>query len=270
VNTALSNTFTVYVSNAATGECVDTAMGTVHISLFDYSNMTALPLDTTVCPGDTILVRAYGGTQYLWSPNENIADINVPFTDVWPSREMGYKVLIQNDSNCKIERTVLIHFYPSVNIDAGNDQDIKIGESTTLDARAMGTLLWTPAGIVNPSNARNPTVNPDKTTTYYLTVISVEGCVSYDSVTVHVTDAILPNAFSPNGDGLNDIFKLVPKDERVHLKDFSVYNRFGQKVFFTREVTEGWDGRFYGKVADLGTYLFLPGTLRYRGQYLFA
>jgi gliding motility-associated-like protein len=257
VNPALSTVFTVYISNAATGECVDTAMGNVTISLFDYSNMTALPVDTTICPGDTILLRAYGGTKYLWSPEENIASTITPFTDVWPAREMDYKVLIQNDSGCKIERAVVIHFFPPVVINAGDDQDIKIGESTRLEGRALGASVWTPAGSVNPANILNPVVAPTETTTYYFTVTSKDGCTAYDSVTVHVTNAVLPNAFSPNGDGLNDIFKLEPKDERVRLKDFSVYNRYGQRVFFTRDITEGWDGYYNGKIADLDTYFYL-------------
>lgn len=256
VNPALSTIYTVYISNAATGECVDTAMGTVTISLFDYSNMTAQPVDTTICPGDTILLRAYGGTKYLWSPDENITSTTVPFTQVWPSRAMDYKVLIQNDSGCKIERAVVIHFFPPVVINAGNDQDIKLGESAQLEGKAMGTYWWTPAGIVSPANILNPVVSPTETTTYYFTVISEDGCMAYDSVTVYVTNAMLPNAFSPNDDGLNDIFKLIPKDERVRLKDFSVYNRYGQRVFFTRDITEGWDGTHNGKMADLDTYFY--------------
>lgn len=257
VNPALSTAYTVYISNAATGECVDTAMGSVHVSLYDYSHMTALPVDTTICPGDTILLRAYGGTQYLWSPEENIASIVAPFTQVWPEREMKYKVLIQNDSGCKIERAVVIHFFPSVVINAGNDQDIKLGESTRLEGKAMGSYWWTPSGSVSQANVLNPVVAPTETTTYYFTVTSQEGCIAYDSVTVHVTNAMLPNAFSPNGDGMNDVFKLIPKDERVRLKDFSVYNRYGQRVFFTRDITEGWDGYHNGKMADMDTYFYL-------------
>jgi gliding motility-associated-like protein len=257
VNPAVSTSFMVYVSNASTDECVDTAMGGIHISLFDYSNMTARPVDTTICPGDTMMMRAYGGTHYLWTPDENIAATTNAFTNVWPDREMGYKVLIQNDSGCKIERTVLIHFFPPVQMDAGDDQDIKYGESVSLEGKAMGACLWTPAGTVNPGNILHPVVAPTQTTTYYFTVTSVEGCIAYDSVTIHVTNAMLPNAFSPNGDGTNDVFKLIPYDERVHVKDFSVFNRFGQRVFFTRDINEGWDGNYNGKTADLGTYFYL-------------
>lgn len=257
VNPALSTVYTVYVDNAALGECVDTAMGTVTISLFDYSNMKALPLDTSICPGDTILLRAYGGTQYLWSPDMTIENVQTAFTTVWPGVSRDYKVLITNDSGCRIERTVAVKMLPPVVIDAGEDQDIKLGESTQLDGSATGTYIWTPAGSVVPDNILNPPVGPAKTTTYYLTVQSEEGCLAMDSVTIHVTNAFLPNAFTPNGDGNNDIFRLAIQDERVKLEDFSVYNRYGQRVFFTRDVQEGWNGLYNGTIADLGTYFYL-------------
>lgn len=257
VNPALSTVFTVYISNTAPGMCVDTAMGTVTVSLFDYSHMMALPLDTTICPGDTILLRAYGGTKYLWSPDEHIRNIHTPFTQVWPAKGMDYKVMIENDSACRIERGVTIHMLPAVVLDAGNDQDIKLGESVRLEGKAAGHYFWTPAGSVSPDNILNPVVSPEKTTTYYFTVRSTEGCVASDSVTIHVTNAMLPNAFSPNGDGLNDIFKLIPQDERVRLKDFSVYNRYGQRVYYTQDITEGWNGYYNGKIADLDTYFYL-------------
>lgn len=254
VNPALSNTFTVYVSNSADGDCVDSATATMHINLFDYNNMNAFPIDTTICPGDTITVRAYGGARYLWSPNERINDVTIPFATVWAERERTYKVLIESDSGCKIERSVNIHLLPLPVVDAGRDKDIKPGEPVTLDGRAEGSYTWIPA--VDPPGMK-PTVRPTVTTTYYLTTTTEEGCVAIDSVTIHVTDAWLPNAFSPNGDGINDLFFLIPKDERVKLKDFSIYNRYGQRVFYSQDIKVGWDGYDDGKPADLNVYFYL-------------
>ncbi|WP_118972052.1 DUF7948 domain-containing protein [Taibaiella koreensis] len=256
VDPSRSTSFTVHVGNSSTATCVDSATGNIHIALFDYSHMYALPLDTTICPGDTLMMRAYGGSSYEWTPDETIDRTDASQAWIWPSHKIDYKVHILNDSGCAIDRTVMIKMLPPALVDAGLDQDIKRGESTQLDGRASGAFIWTPAGSVSPDNMLNAPVAPEKTTTYYLRSISPEGCRAVDSVTIHVTNALLPNAFSPNGDGNNDIFRLVPQDERVRLKDFSVYNRFGQRVFFTRDVTEGWDGSFNGKPADLGTYFY--------------
>ncbi|WP_190277284.1 DUF7948 domain-containing protein [Taibaiella lutea] len=256
VNPSLATDFTVYVDNNATSECVDTAMGTVHITLKDYSTMKALPADTIICPGDTILITAYGGHQYTWSPNERMEDPNLAATHVWPNQGMLYIVTITDDMLCKTDRTVNIHMAPPPTIFAGLDHDIKRGESAQINANAIGTFYWMPAGAIIPGNILNPVVTPQVTTTYYLYVTSPTGCSAMDSVTVNVTNALLPNAFSPNGDGTNDIFKLAIQDERVHLKDFSVYNRFGQRVFFTKDINEGWDGYYNNKIADLGVYFY--------------
>ena len=95
----------------------------------------------------------------------------------------------------------------------------------------------------------------DKTTTYYLTVISPEGCISHDSVTVHVTDAILPNAFSPNGDGLNDKFGPETIGNPSEFK-MTIFNRYGQLIFTSVTISNKWDGTYLGKPVDAGTYFF--------------
>ena len=253
---SVATDFTVYVGNNAIGECVDTAMGVIHIRLKDYSAMNALPADTTICPGDTVLIRAYGGSRFTWSPDTWMEHPVAAATHVWPGRDMQYVVTITDDSSCKKDRNVNIHMAPPASAFAGIDQDIKRGETAQLNAEAGGAFYWMPAGAIVPGNSLNPVVAPEKTTTYYLYVTSTEGCPSMDSVTIHVTNALLPNAFSPNGDNINDVFKLAIQDERVHLKDFSVYNRFGQRVFFTKDINEGWNGYYNNKVADMGVYFY--------------
>jgi gliding motility-associated-like protein len=256
VNPALSNIFTVHITSALATACVDSASGSVHVSLFDYSGMTALPADTSICPGDTLLLRAFGGSRYTWSPEERINNPNGAFTNVWPDGDITYKVMIESDSGCKVERSVNVHTLPPITIDAGRDRDIRYGEAINLDARCSSAFYWSPPDGMSPVNSLTPEVRPLKTTTYYIYANSAEGCAAMDSVTVHVTNAVLPSAFSPNGDGKNDVFKLLPFDGRVSLKDFSVYNRYGQRVFFTESIDNGWDGTFKGKTADMSTYFY--------------
>lgn len=256
VNPAASTTFTVYVSNAATGECVDTAMGNIEIALYDYTGMYALPPDTVICPGDTVWMRAYGGQAYTWSPNLTISNVHTAEAVAWPETDRIYKVLIKGDSGCAVERSVHIQLVPALVLEAGPDRDIRYGESVTLPTISNAAVSWTPAAEVHPANGLNPAVQPLRTTTYYVTATTPEGCTISDSITIHVTDAVLPNAFSPNGDGLNDYFQLLPVDDRVQLQEMSVFNRWGQRVFFTKDIREHWDGYYKGKVADLDVYFY--------------
>ena len=78
-----------------------------------------------------------------------------------------------------------------------------------------------------------------------------------DSVTVNVTNVIIPSVFSPNGDGRNDKFRVKPSHDGVRVIDLSVYNRWGERVFKTNQISEGWDGSYKGKPADIDTYFYL-------------
>ncbi len=73
------------------------------------------------------------------------------------------------------------------------------------------------------------------------------------------------NAFSPNGDGNNDVFKIINLHE-VDLKSFEIYNRWGQRVFYTTDWTKGWDGNIHGKHANIGTYFYLIKIIVARHQ----
>ena len=75
----------------------------------------------------------------------------------------------------------------------------------------------------------------------------------------------MPSAFSPNGDGVNDIFK-IPADVTLDLKEFSVYNRWGNRIFTTNNVSKGWDGTFNGKMQDAGVYVFFISGSNAKGK----
>ncbi|KRP08234.1 MAG: hypothetical protein ABR94_06225 [Sphingobacteriales bacterium BACL12 MAG-120802-bin5] len=119
------------------------------------------------------------------------------------------------------------------------------------------TYEWTPAESLSNPLVYNPIASPEDTTVYYLTGYDEFGCVGYDSVTVFVQDPVYivsPNAFTPNGDDLNDFFRPVIIGPGT-LLDFQVFNRWGEMVYQWNGVDRGWDGYFAGKEAEIGTYL---------------
>jgi gliding motility-associated-like protein len=92
-----------------------------------------------------------------------------------------------------------------------------------------------------------------------LQVTDFAGCIGYDTVFIKVYNGptyYVPNAFSPNGDGLNDVFRAVPSGI-VRTEYFRIFNRYGNLVFDTREYLKGWDGSFLGKKQPLGTYVWM-------------
>jgi gliding motility-associated-like protein len=141
-----------------------------------------------------------------------------------------------------------------------NPQVVIIGNSTTLSYTGdLGaTLTWYPANLVKGINGYTASASPDKRTTY--TVVAKRGaCVESVEVVVDAytdgcldNDTFIPNTFTPNGDGQNDV--LFVRGLKITDLYFAVYNRWGEPVFETKDKNQGWDGKYKGKPAEPGVY----------------
>jgi gliding motility-associated-like protein len=129
---------------------------------------------------------------------------------------------------------------------------VKINSIVTGD---IGSFEWTPAtGLVNPESI-TPVANPLATTVYQLSVTSVNDCADSNTITIQVYDKIfIPNAFAP--DGKNNIFR-IPPSITFNLENFSIYDRWGNKIFTTSDINQGWDGTIQGQDAGVGTYVYI-------------
>jgi len=144
---------------------------------------------------------------------------------------------------------------------AGPDKKITEGQSVQLNGVASGDVqsyFWTPAQFIDNVNLLTPTVNPGTDFTYTLHVQSGNGCgVASDNVFVRVFRKInIPNAFSPNGDGINDVWniaELITYPESVT----KVFNRYGQLIFYSNGYAKPWDGTFNGKPLPFGVYYYI-------------
>ena len=126
---------------------------------------------------------------------------------------------------------------------------------------------WPPDGLSDPSSP-DPVLNSTTDNTYYVTVINSFGCTLQDSIDVKYysgPDIYVPNAFTPNGDGKNDVFKPVPVGIS-EFRYFRVYNRYGQLMFHTNKANQGWDGNFNGTQAQQGTYVWEVSGVDYLGK----
>lgn len=151
--------------------------------------------------------------------------------------------------------------------------DVVAAEGQPVQMQAGGGILyqWTPTtGLSNPTIA-NPIATLGQTTTYTVTAYTAQGCSSSDQVTVFVykgPDIYVPNAFSPNGDGRNDVFRAIPVGI-TQFESLSVFNRYGQKIFFTSNASFGWDGTWQNKKQGQGTYVWMVSGIDFRGQQIF-
>jgi gliding motility-associated-like protein len=139
-----------------------------------------------------------------------------------------------------------------------SDLDCSVG-STQLQVTGGVSYIWSPASSLNNDNIYDPIASPTATTTYSVQAANALGCSSIDSITVYFTkegesNFYLPNAFTPNNDGHNDVFRIIVRGS-VKLGRFSVFDRWGQIVFSTTNFSQGWDGTYRGSVLPAGTYV---------------
>ncbi|QEC52661.1 gliding motility-associated C-terminal domain-containing protein [Anseongella ginsenosidimutans] len=151
-----------------------------------------------------------------------------------------------------------LHLLPAARADAGPDREILEGDSIVLEAGATGEIIrWTPSeGLDNPAIVR-AVAAPRVTTTYRLTAENPGTCSAFDEVTVYVYPRLeIPNAFTPNDDGVNDTWKIVNIEEYPNAT-VQVFNRNGDRLFISRGYAEEWEGEFNNKPVPPGTYYYL-------------
>lgn len=143
-------------------------------------------------------------------------------------------------------------------VDAGPDVDLTLGQTTqfnpSISSTSIATYDWTPDLALSCNNCEKPDASPTLTTRYTLIVTDDAGCVVSDSLLVTVTspELLIPTAFSPNGDGMNDKFRVMNRN--VVKFNLQIYNRWGEKVFETSDFLSGWDGVFRGVEQEMGVY----------------
>ncbi|MBP6455219.1 MAG: gliding motility-associated C-terminal domain-containing protein [Chitinophagaceae bacterium] len=258
VNPNVSTTYTITVSNSiANLNCDKSVSKTISILVVDTNTFSLTPPNDAFCPGDSIFLQASGGVIYEWSPNTGITNNTQSTVTLKPNMSTTYSIKIIDKDGCFGIRTCNVTVHPEAVAEAGENQIIKYGESIELNASGGNIYTWTNDPTLSNLTIQNPVATPLTHTTYYVKVDNEFGCGSNDSVTIFVTNAMIPNAFTPNGDGKNDIFKFIVTNEYVTLENLSIYNRFGEKVFETNTPDYGWNGTYKGKNSDVGTYFYL-------------
>jgi gliding motility-associated-like protein len=214
-----------------------------------------------------------GGTPpYSWQWNDALNQTGNPAVQLCDGT---YIVHLKDAHNCSITDTVVVEdssIY--MNFKAWDSDTIYEGQTASLNSTFYGnsySYLWTPGTGLNSTTVHNPKASPTVTTTYYVTVSDQWGCTWRDSVTIWVLDVIceepyifVPNAFTPNGDGQNDV--LYVKSNVAYEVDFKIYDRWGELVFATTDLSNGWDGTFHGQKVDPGVFVYHLNVICYNKE----
>ena len=255
----ITTTYTV-TATAANGLCPSTAAVTITIS---DPNTGILTKDTTICKGASLRLQAQGpdSATYSWSPATGLSD---PFSMqpiATPTITTTYTLQAGTPgSACVTTQQVTVIIATVYLYDVTADQTIPSGSSLQLNALGATYYYWTPEdGSLNNENINDPIATPTKATTYIVIGTDVHGCRATDSVTITLNhnSIFIPSAFTPDNDGLNDLFRIGNLGE-YKLVNMSIFNRWGTLIYHTADGSnKGWDGTFNGTPQDMGVYNYL-------------
>ncbi|MEQ8702914.1 MAG: gliding motility-associated C-terminal domain-containing protein [Phaeodactylibacter sp.] len=279
--------FTYAWSNGAASAAVDNLGAGTHsvtvtsangCSAVDSITLTApeallinLNISPISCFGEAdgaVQVVAEGGTPpYVYAIDDGAFQSNSTFTGL---NEGSYTVAVQDVNGCIESAAILINQPLELEVSLGEDISIEVGADailqiqTNLEPEDIDTIIWEPRFPTECPDCLEQVVTPLVTTAYSVMVVDLNGCTAGDQVNVLVDQrqsVYLPNVFSPNDDGTNDVF-YVQGDDRVEQVDvFQVYNRWGEIVFeaYNFQVNDsqfGWDGTFRGDLMNGGVFVY--------------
>ncbi len=241
------NTYYIVEASNACGQDYDTIFVEVHFVLAD-----AWP-DTSVCPNQEIQLFSSGGNILSWTPANEIYQVAGNYF-TRPSTPSTYTVTVEDSLGCQEEASLSVGIRPPPLLDLGEDQWL-IEDSLLLTAIGAGSFLWTPSNFVVCDTCQITSVFPNETTTFTVVLTDTFGCVNSDQITIYVTSEIwIPNAFTPDGDGINDLFML--KTFRIEELELYIFDRWGELLFQTTDKTQGWDGTYKGNPVKTEAYVW--------------
>ncbi len=265
---------TVYTVTAVSPGGLCTSVASVNIDVAD-PRATILTNDTTICMGSSLEIVVTGdSTQtFSWTPTIGLSDASIMTPFAAPEAGTTYVLTATVPGTpCFVTREVTIGVKTAKLYNVSFNQIIHFGSSVQLNADSSLLYMWSPDdGSLNNPNINNPVATPKIPTTYTVYGIDVHGCKTSASVNVDLIydDIFIPDAFTPNNDGLNDVFRVGHLTSNS-VAEMSVYNRWGNLVYHAKGgENTGWDGTFNGVPQDMGAYNYLvvigkpDGTFQY-------
>jgi len=245
-----------------------TGADTMAITVYPGDFLEVAPGDTGVCPPAKVALDARGADVYAWSPDWGLDDATIGNPVATPVSSTDYVLLgskFYANHTCYDTHVVQVRVYPQATINLPDSVQIWPGERYQMDPGGNCLYFdWFPSSGLSSSTISNPLAYPEVRTRYFVTARTEEGCVLQDSIDVLVnTETLLdaPNAFNPN----SGEFKIVKRGV-ANLKYFRIFNRWGNKVFETTDINQGWDGSYNGKAQPVGVYIYSIEAITSTGQ----
>ncbi|RLD39169.1 MAG: hypothetical protein DRI89_13765 [Bacteroidetes bacterium] len=231
------------------------------IRIYTRPEIIMMGSDRSVCEGDTVVISPFvmggsGEVDYLWEGPDNYSSTGglLWLNNIQTYQGGNYLLTVTDTIDCVESNSVVISVNSSPEIAFSNYDTIWAEPGYLLEAgNGAEYYLWNTGEITEA-------IQIDSMGHYVVEVISYEGCKSTDAVQVLWGEGgepfYMPNAFTPNGDGLNDTFRAVPKYDYISNYQLTIYNRWGQQIFECNDIDCGWDGTYQSNPSPNGVYIY--------------
>lgn len=263
-----TSTYTV-VANI--GSC--SASDQVRVTTIPYPIVHAGP-DTLICHATAAqLTGSTDGNAWGWQSSPTLNDLSILDPIARPESTTSYILFATDIRGCPKPSydTVVVAVLPDIIPHAGNDTSVVVGQPLQLKASGGVAYQWSPAGGLSDANMPDPTITYLESTAgikYKVVVYNEAGCADSAYITVKVFETLpsifVPNAFTPNGDGKNDVLRPIAAGMSA-IEAFQVFNRWGQMVYNSTSTKQGWDGTIAGRQQSPGTYVWVVRAVDYTG-----
>ncbi|MCC6186978.1 MAG: gliding motility-associated C-terminal domain-containing protein [Chitinophagaceae bacterium] len=234
---------------------------TVKVRIEPSVVLVAQPQTSYACANATVQLSASGAEFYKWTPAEGLSADSIANPVATVTKNQTYYVTGKSLAGCEGYDSVMVSLFPNPVVDAYSSENfIKCrGGSIRLNVTGATSYEWQPAEYCDDNTSKNPMVNPRKTTQFTVTGTNDVGCSASDTISVIFEGEVvvyMPNAFTPNGDGINDRFGVIDNCN-FNFQSIHIYDRWGQVLFASNNPIDKWDGNHNGKKCILDVYFYL-------------
>jgi gliding motility-associated-like protein len=212
-----------------------------------------------ICEGEQVSLNAWGGTIFKWLPEAGLSSATIAHPVASPKTTTLYQVMVSNGA-CTDLAEVEVVVYKNPTASAGEDKKIFEGEHMTLQGNVSGdgvSFFWSPETGLDDPYKLNPVASPTADITYTLNAISNRCTNALDRVFIRVYQHVtVPNSFSPNEDGTNDLWNL-PAINSYPGATVKVMNRYGKLVFQSSGYEKPWNGKYQNQDVPVGVYYYM-------------
>lgn len=255
---ASDSTYTVTMPGTYSVEAIDSC-GNILRDTIVIAQAADVPFDLgpdlAKCDKDTLTITAPAGfTKYNWADNYNISSRYTQTVKVWPSADTTYTVTAETTNGCLVYDSIHVTVKTSPVVDLGRDTIICMNSNYTFNAGNFAGYLWQDGSV-------GRTFTASAIGKYWVQVTNANGCISRDTAEIlkykNCYNSIdFPNAFTPNNDRRHETYKPVVRGNISGYR-FTIFNRWGQRVFATSQINHAWDGTIAGKPQDTGTFVWV-------------